>query len=327
MTAVIGVDGLGGDALRGAPPHERAIEATRLIDLDGITYHITVPENVAGCSVSPAVLVPVRSPSESIEYFVSQNLPFVSGFNIQHGMQEIITHLIPGIRRVPFAIEFPSRPRGTTLFLDVGCNSDLCDIVDASQVPPSRQYQRKAEHIVGFARLGALYMELLRGVQQPRVGLLCNGIEKTKGNAFVRACHAALSRESCFDYAGFTEPTSTATVDVLVTEGYTGNIALKFIEETVRVCKDQLGLFGKVLRLLGIGATTSKYAAALTLGLRSLIIKVHGEATAEHYATAYRKMREFTREVTVPSPSSPRRYPDLASAICAEYQLRHGRKE
>ena len=124
---------------------------------------------------------------------------------------------IRGVHRPAIAalVPLPGKP---VLLLDAGANVDV-----------------RPEHLVQFAYMGAAFMQAVQGVERPRVGLLSIGEEPKKGTADVVAAHEQLAAGT-LDFAGNVEGTDLAAgaVDVVVTDGFTGNVALKLMEGTAR---------------------------------------------------------------------------------------------
>ncbi|MDP3852366.1 phosphate acyltransferase PlsX [Phenylobacterium sp.] len=176
--------------------------------------------------------------------------------------------------------------KGITTVLDVGANVD-CD----------------AERLVEFAIMGEAFHRAAHGVAKPTVGLLNVGSEDMKGHEEVRQAHAIL-RGGRFDldYRGFVEGDglSRNVVDVVVTDGFTGNIALKTAEGTARYLGAELraALTGTVMSKLGallarpgllkFSEKLSPDAAAPLLGLNGVVVKSHGGAAARDIAAAIR---------------------------------------
>ncbi|MDZ4375488.1 MAG: phosphate acyltransferase PlsX [Phenylobacterium sp.] len=176
-------------------------------------------------------------------------------------------------------------PKGVTTFLDVGANVD-CD----------------AERLVEFAIMGEAYHRAAHGVAKPTVGLLNVGSEDMKGHEEVRLAHGVL-REGKIDvaYKGFVEgdDITKGVVDVVVTDGFTGNVALKAMEGAARFMYDELRTaltksgavtsLGAVLArpaLLRFREKLSPPPAAPLLGLNGLVLKCHGGADQRDFAKA-----------------------------------------
>jgi glycerol-3-phosphate acyltransferase PlsX len=126
----------------------------------------------------------------------------------------------PGIYRPALAVPIPVPGHPVTL-LDVGANAEV-----------------RPEHLVQFAFMGAALAQAVLGVERPRVGLLSNGAESIKGTPIVLEAHAALSARVAeaagFEWVGNVEGTdlTSGRADVIVTDGFTGNVALKVMEAT-----------------------------------------------------------------------------------------------
>lgn len=176
--------------------------------------------------------------------------------------------------------------KGITTVLDVGANVD-CD----------------AERLVEFAIMGEAFHRAAHGVAKPTVGLLNVGSEDMKGHEEVRQAHAILrAGQFDLDYRGFVEGDglSRNVVDVVVTDGFTGNIALKTAEGTARYLGGELraALTGTLLSKLGallarpgllkFREKLSPDAAAPLLGLNGVVVKSHGGAADRDIAAAIR---------------------------------------
>ena len=205
---------------------------------------------------------------------------FISGGNsgaVMVGGQAIVGR-IRGIERPPFAALMPTR-KGVLLSLDCGANVDC-----------------RAEHLVAFARMGSIYMRDVVGIPNPRVGILNIGAEEDKGNALVKEAYPLL--ESCEDihFTGSCEArdVTAGVCDVLVCDGFAGNIVLKMYEGVastlLSAVKESLmsSLRSKIGALLIKPAlkgtlktfSTDSYGGAPVLGLKGLVVKIHGNAKA-----------------------------------------------
>ena len=125
---------------------------------------------------------------------------------------------LKGVQRPALAAQLPV-PGGPVLFLDVGANTEV-----------------RAQHLVQFAFLGAAFSAAVLGVERPRVGLLSVGEESGKGREEVVDAHVVLSGAGGIDFRGNVEggEITTGAADVIVTDGFTGNVALKLMEGTAR---------------------------------------------------------------------------------------------
>lgn len=186
---------------------------------------------------------------------------------------------IKGVKRPALAVAMPGPDGHKTVFLDLGANADV-----------------RPELLVQFAHMGRAYAEVVLGVENPSVGLLCNGSEETKGSELALAYHTALTQADC-GFAGNAESTNILLggFDVIVTDGFTGNVALKAIEGTAKFIVAQIKQATKSSARSAIGALLLKpalkdvaallsgdsYGGAILLGLEAPVIKGHGSTSAE----------------------------------------------
>ena len=186
---------------------------------------------------------------------------------------------IKGIKRPALSLPFPGVSGKPTVFLDMGANADV-----------------KPDVMVQFAHMGRAYSRAILGVENPRVGLLCNGSEDTKGSEMALAYHAALEKGNC-GFVGNAEGTDllAGTFDVIVADGFTGNVALKSIEGTgkfvIKRLKAAMGesftnkigmaLLAKSLKSLAAEMSGDEYGGAILLGLRAPVVKGHGATSAQ----------------------------------------------
>ena len=186
---------------------------------------------------------------------------------------------IKGVKRPALSLPFPGVTGKPTVFLDMGANADV-----------------KPDVLVQFAHMGRAYSRAILGVAEPRVGLLCNGSEDTKGSEMALAYHAALEAGNC-GFAGNAEGTDllAGTFDVIVADGFTGNVALKSIEGTGKFVLKRLkaameaslsnkigmALLAKSLKSLAAEMSGDEYGGAILLGLRAPVVKGHGATSAQ----------------------------------------------
>ncbi|WP_413871338.1 phosphate acyltransferase PlsX [Albidovulum sp.] len=196
---------------------------------------------------------------------------------------------LPGVSRPAIACLWPSRnPHGFNVMLDVGAD-----------------IRADAPDLLQFALMGASYARNGLGVAHPRVGLLNVGTEEHKGRAELKAAQdmiAAAAATGGFDYVGFVEggDLPSARVDVIVTDGFTGNIALKTGEGTAKLVGDFLreafnaGILSRFAALLALGSLRRlqrridprRVNGGVFLGLNGTIVKSHGSADATGVAAA-----------------------------------------
>jgi len=200
---------------------------------------------------------------------------------------------IRGVHRPAIAVLVPL-PGKPVLLLDAGANVDV-----------------RPEHLVQFAYMGAAFMEAVHGVARPRVGLLSVGEEPKKGTDDVVAAHQQLAA-GALDFAGNVEGRDLAagTVDVVVTDGFTGNVALKLMEGTAKTVagavRDAIrsGLVSSLGGLLvrgKLGALREQLdpnatGGAILLGVRRPVVVAHGSSSAEGIANAVRMARRAADE-------------------------------
>lgn len=174
--------------------------------------------------------------------------------------------------------------------LDLGANAD-----------------NKPEHLLQYGILGSFYAEKVRGIKQPRVALLNNGTEDTKGSELTKKAFELLSQETSIHFIGNVEARElmTGVADVVVTDGFTGNAVLKSIEGTalsmMKLLKEAItsqGVKGKLGALLlkeGLydlkdQMDYSKHGGAVLFGLKAPVIKTHGSTGPEAVAYTIRQI-------------------------------------
>jgi phosphate acyltransferase len=200
-------------------------------------------------------------------------------------MAKFALKTLPGIDRPAIASFFPTR-RGESVMLDLGANIE-CD----------------AENLVQFALMGDVFARTVLGLIEPTVGLLNVGAEDLKGNNAVRAAGARLRLAATpIQFYGFVEGDDIAagTVDVVVTDGFTGNVAVKTAEGTAKLFTEFLEaafhhsllarigyLFARgALRNLRMRCDPRRYNGAMFLGLKGIAVKSHGSTDAFGFANA-----------------------------------------
>ena len=193
---------------------------------------------------------------------------------------------LPGVMRPAIAVPIPAR-QGPSVLLDAGANADA-----------------RPEHLLQFAHMGAVFSEELLDVQRPRVRLLSIGEEDEKGNQLTIEAHRLLREDDRLDFAGNAESRDLlrGVADVVVTDGFTGNIALKLLEGTIvellaelreeigATARGKLGglLIRPAARRMRERLDPDTYGGAYLLGLRGLAVIAHGNSGRRAIANAIR---------------------------------------
>lgn len=217
---------------------------------------------------------------------------FISAGNTGAVMATALITLGPlaGVERPAIALIIPTL-EGQSILLDVGANADC-----------------KARHLLQFAIMGDVYARQIMGKRSPTVGLLSIGEEETKGNELTKEAFKGLEEEQSLNFIGNVEGREVfrGRADVIVCDGFTGNIALKIIESAAEfftvLLKEELakGLVGKAGALLARGAFErfrklvdyTEYGGAPLLGVRGVCIISHGRSTAKAIKNAIRVAAE-----------------------------------
>jgi glycerol-3-phosphate acyltransferase PlsX len=192
---------------------------------------------------------------------------------------------IKGVMRPAIAVPIPGR-RGPSVLLDCGANADA-----------------RPEHLVQFAAMGSVFAEEILDVANPEVRLLSIGEEAEKGNQLTLEAHALLAA-SDLNFKGNTEGRDllAGASDVVVTDGFTGNVALKLLEGTILTLLEALrseiaattrGKLGGLLirpsaRRLRKRLDPDTFGGAYLLGLRGLVVIAHGNSSRTAIANAVR---------------------------------------
>ncbi len=198
-------------------------------------------------------------------------------------ISKFILKTLPSIDRPAVSSMIPAEG-GSTFFLDIGANVDC-----------------SSEHLVQFAVMGSCYLQAAEGIESPRVGLLNIGSEDIKGTDVIKVAAARL-RESNLNFIGNVEGTDIFTdkVDVVVCDGFVGNVALKSMEGLAKLMLTQIKreltssviakagamLAGNALRRVKDSLHPSEHNGAPLLGLNGIVVKSHGSADAYAYACA-----------------------------------------
>jgi phosphate acyltransferase len=204
-----------------------------------------------------------------------------TGAMLAAGLLEI--RRLPDVHRPAIAVPLPSIG-GTSVLIDAGANADA-----------------RPEHLVQFGHMGSVFAEDILGISDPNVALLSIGEEPEKGNRLVRETHPLLEA-SHLDFVGNVESRELLAhaADVVVCDGFTGNMALKLMEGTIKTLLDELrkeieasprGKLGGLLvrpaaRGLRERLDPDTYGGAYLLGLRGLSVIAHGNSSRTAIANA-----------------------------------------
>ena len=227
-----------------------------------------------------------------------------------------------GVHRPALAVQVPVPGRERPLLLlDCGANTEV-----------------RPQHLIQFASLGAAFAESVLGTERPRVGLLSVGEEQKKGRPDVVEAHEALRESEGIEFAGNVEGRDllTGAADVVVTDGFTGNVALKTLEGTARVVagavrdaarSGPLAAAGGLLLRPALGELRAAMdpnavGGAILLGLRGVAVVAHGSSSPDGIASAVRLADSSIRERAVERTAER-----LAASGATREALREGAAE
>jgi glycerol-3-phosphate acyltransferase PlsX len=317
--AAVAVDAMGGDQ---APAHlvDGAVAAARHLtsevrlvgavetlrtelarhgDASALSLSLVEAPEVVGMAEPPALALR-RKPGASIRVAVREvadgraSAVFSAG---NTGATVMATYsglgLLAGVDRPALATTIPTRRRPAVL-LDAGANAEC-----------------RPAHLLQFAVMGSVFAQVALDVQRPRVGLLSIGEEETKGNDLTRDAHRLL-KAAPVRFVGNVEARDVyaGDVDVIVCDGFTGNVALKISEGLVEMVETLLGeelsstFSTRVGYLLSLRAFRrfrkrvdySEYGGALLLGVRGVTIVGHGRSSPKAVRNAIALADRFSRE-------------------------------
>ncbi|MGH9943636.1 MAG: phosphate acyltransferase PlsX [Pyrinomonadaceae bacterium] len=220
---------------------------------------------------------------------------FVSAGNTGAAMAtaKMVLGMLPGVDRPALAAFVPTKSGRPTLLLDVGANSDC-----------------KGHHMAQFAVMGDAYSRAVVGTPKPTVGLMSIGEEEAKGNELTKEAFPLLRELSSLNFVGNVEGRDvyTGQVDVIVTDGFTGNVMLKLSEglseAVVSMIKRELSattitkagamLARPAFRSLKKRLDYSEYGGAPLLGVQKIVVIGHGSSNARAIRNAIRNVKEFS---------------------------------
>ena len=205
---------------------------------------------------------------------------------------------VKGVRRAAFGPVMPNKAGGKTLIIDCGANVECTP-----------------EFLLQFGVVGSLYARKAMGIAQPRVGLLNNGTEETKGPQLQREAYALLTQAGqagILHFVGNTEAREVplGQVDVIVCDGYAGNVLLKSIEGTAMFMGSMMKRMFQKNLLTKLGALCCKsgidemmamldyreVGGTALLGIRKPVIKAHGSSDPRAFRSAIRQAMEAARQ-------------------------------
>lgn len=201
-----------------------------------------------------------------------------------------ITRRLPGVNRSPIALEIPTL-KGRKVLLDAGANVDV----------DSRILEQ-------FAMMGSIYFKEVFDVKSPKVSLLNIGLESNKGNELSKETYEVLSKNNSINFIGNIEADKVpfGEADVIVTDGFAGNILLKtyegvaklfgyMIEQGISTCENEDIAFGfsDILNPLMQVMDYSKIAGAPLLGLNKPVFKAHGNSKSDQIVGATRMIVKY----------------------------------
>ncbi|WP_226681336.1 phosphate acyltransferase PlsX [Sutcliffiella horikoshii] len=207
----------------------------------------------------------------------------------------LIVGRIKGIERPALSPTLPTVDGKGFVMLDVGANADA-----------------KPEHLFQYALMGSIYAEKVRGVKAPRVGLLNVGTEDKKGNELTKAAFEYIKESNAVHFIGNVEARDllNGVADVVVTDGFTGNITLKAIEGTALSVFDMLkevltsdlksklaaAVLKPKLKTIKTKMDYSEYGGAALFGLKAPVVKAHGSSDDNAVFNAIRQTREMLQK-------------------------------
>ncbi len=248
-------------------------------------------EDIVGSDDKPSVALrqgrrsSMRVAIESVRDGEAHGIVSAGNTGALMAMAKAVLKTLPGIHRPAIASMLPTL-KGEAVMLDLGANVECT-----------------ADNLVQFALMGTLFSRTVVGVPQPTVGIVNVGIEEIKGNETVRNAAKQLQGvHGPIDFRGFVEGDgiTAGAVDVVVTDGFTGNVALKTMEGTARLYSDflriafkqtpgtRLGylLARRAIRALRDRVNPSRYNGGMFLGLNGIAVKSHGGTDVRGFANA-----------------------------------------
>ncbi|HHY98873.1 MAG TPA: phosphate acyltransferase PlsX [Firmicutes bacterium] len=312
----IALDAMGGDfapqeLVRGAIEAVKSlgVEVVLTGDKERLEYELeksgAPSQGLEIAHASQVVPMDEHHPAESLRHYRDSSVMVASDLVARNGASAMVSagntgaafasallriKRIPGIERPAIGTVFPTVD-GCCFLIDAGANVDC-----------------RPHHLVSFAIMGSIYMNKVMGIDHPRVAILNNGEEEGKGNQLTREARELIAATS-LNFIGNIEGKDIphGGADVIVTDGFTGNIVLKLAEglgtAIVAMIKDGIettGLRGKaggllllpVLKGIKRKMDYSEYGGAVLLGLNNVVVIAHGRSNARAIKNSIRVARD-----------------------------------
>ncbi len=239
-------------------------------DVSGLKYSVVNCDSVVTMADKPAAVLKTKRDSSLVQCVELQKKGEVDASVSAGNTGAFMGAALFGVGRIEcvcrpaIAIAIPT-VSAQSLMLDMGANADC-----------------RPQHLYEFARMGEIYVKRMWGIENPRVGLLSVGEESTKGNEAVVACHNML-KESNMNFIGNIEGNDIlfGKSDVIVCDGFVGNVLLKFYESIPGLLKTTLGDLLRNEKAKGFLEKFNKeaYGGAELLGVNGVVIISHGSST------------------------------------------------
>jgi len=203
----------------------------------------------------------------------------------------LVVGRIKGVDRAALGALMPGK-NGHFMVIDLGANADV-----------------KPQNLVEFAKMGTVYFKALKDTSNPKVGLINIGAEEEKGNELTKAAYGLLKEEESINFIGNVEPRdiTSGDVEILVCDGFTGNVVLKMYEGVVKnlmsmikeammsTTKGKIGglLVKPSLKEFMLKNDYKEEGGAVLLGVDGIMVKAHGTSDARAFKNAVRQAKSF----------------------------------